>query len=148
MNERYLFCGDRNWKNYRLIQTVLAGLRWDHNGRPCYPTIITGGAHGADSIAFECATNQGAATEVYNAEWDKYGKAAGPIRNQTMLDTGIYAVYAFHNNIEQSKGTKHMVTIAKRAGVPVYLIREYNAPSEEEVEQARLALIDMESELL
>ena len=49
----------------------------------------------------------------FPAEWDKYGKAAGVLRNQQMLDEGYpdLVVY-FHKDLENSKGTKDMVTRA------------------------------------
>lgn len=64
------------------------------------------------------------------ADWEKYGKRAGPIRNQAMLDYLVLGresgqtvgVVAFHDGLEASKGTKDMVTRATKAGVPVKLI--------------------------
>ena len=56
----------------------------------------------------------------FPAQWDKYGKSAGVIRNQQMLDEGKPdTVVYFHDNIERSKGTKDMVSRAKKAGLPV-----------------------------
>jgi UDP-N-acetylmuramoylalanine-D-glutamate ligase len=52
---------------------------------------------------------------IYPAKWDLHGKSAGPIRNQQMLDTGVDLVIAFPGG----KGTAHMVSIAKKAGVKV-----------------------------
>jgi hypothetical protein len=53
--------------------------------------------------------------EEYKADWDTYGKSAGPIRNQKMLDTGIDYVIAFPGG----RGTEHMKKIARKAGVTV-----------------------------
>jgi hypothetical protein len=66
----------------------------------------------------------GLRVEEYPAQWHRYGQAAGPIRNQEMLKTGIHLVLAFHPNLSESKGTKDMVTRAASAGVPVHIFTE------------------------
>jgi hypothetical protein len=59
----------------------------------------------------------------YPAQWHKYGRAAGPIRNQQMLAEGKPdLVLAFHDDIDGSRGTKDMVNRARRAGVKVEVI--------------------------
>ena len=60
---------------------------------------------------------------VYPADWKKYGRAAGPIRNLQMLDNGKPDIcYAFHDCIEKSKGTKDMVNRCKANGLTVNVI--------------------------
>jgi hypothetical protein len=90
--------------------------------------VMEGGAKGADAAARAWACrpfSPGVLIEhfPFPADWDKYGKAAGPIRNQQMLDEGHPdMVIAFHDDLTNSKGTKDMVKRAKKAGVPVYLV--------------------------
>lgn len=48
--------------------------------------VITGGAKGVDTIAHQFASSHGYATVVVPAQWSRFGKAAGPIRNKAMLD--------------------------------------------------------------
>lgn len=89
--------------------------------------IVHGGCRGADNISGEIAAEYIGVEKihVYPAQWDKYGKPAGIIRNQQMLEEeSPELVFAFHNDIASSRGTKHMVKIASEAGVPVYLISE------------------------
>ena len=54
----------------------------------------------------------------FPADWNKYGKAAGVLRNQQMLDEGHpdLVVY-FHKDIENSKGTKDMIIRAIDANI-------------------------------
>lgn len=60
---------------------------------------------------------------VFNAEWGKYGKKAGPVRNQKMLDEGMpNVVYAFHSNIEASRGTRDMLERVQKAGLKYTVI--------------------------
>jgi hypothetical protein len=58
---------------------------------------------------------------VFPADWETHGRAAGPIRNQAMLDEGKpYLVIAFWDG--KSKGTLDMISRATRAGVPVKIV--------------------------
>jgi hypothetical protein len=107
---RVLVCGSRTWTDREIVYNRLGQLE------PDGLTIITGGARGADQLAHDWATFYGVDHEVYPAEWDIHGRAAGPIRNQQMLDTGIDLVIAFRMP-GQSRGTDHMVRIANAAGV-------------------------------
>ena len=54
----------------------------------------------------------------YPAEWNKFGRAAGPMRNKRMLIDGKPdMVFAFHDDIENSKGTANMIKITREAGI-------------------------------
>lgn len=112
---KVLVCGDRNWADRELIREALKLL----SGQD---TIIEGGARGADTMAKGVAEELGLNVEVFKAEWKKYGRAAGPIRNRQMLDEKPDRVLAFHDNLEESKGTKDTVTEARRRGIPVSVI--------------------------
>lgn len=88
----------------------------DDNWLPFDIVIIEGGALGADRAAFDWAVCSFAQSEQYEANWDKYGKSAGPRRNKQMLDEGKPdLVVAFPGG----RGTAHMVQLAKEHGVPV-----------------------------
>ena len=110
---RVLICGDRKWVNVKPIKEFLENL-------PRSTIIIHGGAEGADKIAGRIATSLGMEVKVFDAQWETHGKSAGPIRNTQMLTEGKPdAVVYFHNNLEDSKGTKNMVKQAEKAGVKV-----------------------------
>lgn len=114
---RLLICGDRNWTDKDLIKSVLQSLNVKVD------CIIEGEARGVDTLAREVAEELKIPVEGYPARWGECGRAAGPIRNQQMLDEGKSdAVLAFHDDIEKSKGTKDMINRARKAGVPVTLI--------------------------
>jgi hypothetical protein len=78
-------------------------------------TIVCGGARGADAHAEHSALLLSLPVEVYYANWHKYGKAAGPIRNQEMIDSGIDKVIAF----DGGAGTLDMKARARKAGIEV-----------------------------
>lgn len=116
---RVLVTGDREWDDQRIVNMVLDGA-FDHDLRM---TLIEGCAKGADSCAEVWADDASATHEHYPAQWDKYGRAAGPIRNRQMLEEGKPdVVIAFHDDLSKSKGTRDMIDQAKRAGLPVYLV--------------------------
>lgn len=111
---RVLICGDRNWTDIKRIRQVVKKL--------APSLIIEGGAKGADTIASQVGEELGIPVKEFAAYWVKYGRAAGPIRNTKMLKKGKpELVVAFHNDIENSKGTKNMLMQAKEAGIPTRL---------------------------
>ncbi len=114
---RLLICGDRHWTNSKLIG------EWIDKYSP--DIVIEGDCRGADKMAGEEARKRGIGVEEYPAQWDKHGRGAGPIRNKQMLEEGKPThVLAFHNNIEESKGTKNMLMQAERIGIQVEVITE------------------------
>lgn len=111
---RLLVCGDRLHKQLFPLDIVLmAFLRQSPNLH-----IITGGCRGADTFAAQWARDNNVPYDVYPADWRKYGRAAGPIRNKQMLTVGKPdLVVAFHPDLSNSKGTLNMVRQAYKAGV-------------------------------
>lgn len=117
---KVLICGDREWTNISMIRRELEKL-------PKNTLIIHGAARGADSIADKVARELGFKKPIkYPADWTKYGKGAGPIRNREMLKEDPDLVLAFHNSIENSKGTKDMIEISKERGIKVILFSKGN----------------------
>lgn len=121
---KILVCGDRSWTDGKLIEKEIL----KHKPVTC---IISGEATGADTCAKEIAHRKKFRYKGFPANWNKYGKAAGPIRNQQMLDEGKPdLVLAFHDNLEHSKGTKDMVARAEKAGVKVKKISHNGAKND------------------
>jgi len=108
--------GDPGWTNRAAIRRELIKL-------PPLTTIIEGEAEGADLLARDVAEELRFPVEPYPAEWKRYGRAAGPIRNRQMLDEGQPdLVLAFHANIAASTGTADMLGQAKKRGIPTRLL--------------------------
>ncbi len=118
---RILVCGGRDFKNRDLVFSKLNSLfpsTDDINTwlPPVDTVIIHGGARGADRLAEDWAVINWVHVEEYKADWDKFGKSAGYIRNKQMLTEGKPdLVIAFPGG----KGTAMMVKIAKEADVEV-----------------------------
>jgi hypothetical protein len=123
---RVLVCGGRDFNDRDKLFGYLDQFCLDHNlkteedeygnWRFSNIHIIHGGARGADSLADQWAIVNWVPWTEFKADWDKHGKAAGPTRNKQMLDEGKPdVVIAFPGG----KGTAHMVSIARAAGVKV-----------------------------
>lgn len=124
---RILVTGDRHWVDFKTIAREIERVfhaRQDLHA-PEQVLIIEGGASGADSHAARVAELAGYRCQEFPAQWDKYGRAAGPIRNQQMIDEGRPdIVLAFHSDLAKSKGTKDMVFRANKAGIVVKIFPE------------------------
>ena len=107
---RIIICGGRDYNDGFTVWHVLRALDPDH------VTIVHGDCPtGADAFADRYATAMGFEVDPNPADWQRHGKAAGPIRNQAMLDAIAHLVIAFPGE----RGTADMVGRARSAGVPV-----------------------------
>lgn len=126
---RVLVFGSRTWRELGVIVRVLADLR------PA--VVIEGDAQGADRMAGAWARARGVVLERYPADWARDGKAAGPLRNQRMLDEGKpdRAVGFISGAVGSpwSRGSADMAACVKKAGVPYAIYRDGGVP---EVESA------------
>lgn len=122
---RVLICGGRDYNDWEEFRDTLEEIAWDRFPRSepdelgnfLYSvTIIHGGAKGADSLADQWAVVNWSKLKVFPANWKKHKKAAGPIRNQLMLDEGQpELVIAFPGG----NGTADMIKRAQKAGIEV-----------------------------
>lgn len=120
---RVLVCGSRTFTHDRAVIAFLDGLACEVGAR--HLTVIHGGCpSGADSFASRWISQTIARSRIYDAQWEKHGKAAGPIRNQQMLDDAKpELVLAFVDKpLAESKGTADMVRRAQAAGVRTYVV--------------------------
>lgn len=115
---RVLVCGGRHYNNRDHIHNVLCDLDALVGPIAC---IIHGCASGADSEAYIWSQMACAYHAPFRADWRTHGKAAGPIRNQRMIDEGKPdLVVAFPGG----RGTADMVRRARSAGVEVRVMGE------------------------
>lgn len=112
---RVIVCGSREWSDVEAVRREIDAL-------PDDAIVIHGCCRGADLIADKLARERGLRVSQKPADWSKHGKAAGPIRNQKMLDESEpHLVIAFV--LPQSKGTWDMIGKAAKAGVETKVIR-------------------------
>ncbi|AYV86332.1 MAG: DUF2493 domain-containing protein [Solumvirus sp.] len=114
---KILITGDRNFKATKPIIAVVTQCK--SKGF----VIIHGDCpSGADNIASKLCDELKVQQIKFPAEWSKYGKGAGPKRNQDMINMKPVMCYAFHDDISSSKGTKDTINRAKKANIPVVLL--------------------------
>lgn len=118
--KRLLVTGSRDWDEPEIIQDALvkAFMATDQK-----ITLVSGNCPtGADRIAEEFWTlNEMGELELHPAEWNKYGKRAGFVRNQYMVDSGIDLVLGFVKN--NSRGASHTIRLAEQAGIKTVVFR-------------------------
>lgn len=76
---RVIIAGSRTYKGG--VKGIADAVRWSGWD---ITTVISGRARGADNYGEEWALQNGIPVERYPADWDRYGKGAGMIRNQQM----------------------------------------------------------------
>lgn len=131
---RLIACGSRTFSDQFIVNSTLLGLYLTDDS-PNGMTLIQGGAPGADNLAKQWAENFLTLSlkpwhiEI-KADWDEYGRAAGPIRNKKMLDELLSVedartlVVAFLDKPrEESKGTRNMLELAESAEVQTYTVK-------------------------
>lgn len=108
---KVLVCGSRECNNFLPIKQVLDQLHKEFN----FSCVVHGAAKGADQFAEDWANLNSIRSVAYPANWDKYGRRAGPIRNLEMItkEPDIKLVVAFFKKTAKNRGTKNMVSLAK-----------------------------------
>jgi hypothetical protein len=120
---RVIIAGSRKYDDYEALRgkcdTILSKKLADPN---IQIVIVSGGATGADSLGERYAAERGLQIERHPADWDKYGKSAGPRRNAEMAAVAD-ALIAFPKQGEPNKGTLNMIETAKAKGLLIRVIR-------------------------
>lgn len=115
-----IVAGGRDFDDYNLLEKTLDILLKNFDDI----TIISGTAKGADSLGEVYAKKRNYGIIKMSANWDKYGKRAGYLRNSEMAskvkEFDNYASVCFWDG--KSKGTKHMIDISKSQDIDCYII--------------------------
>ena len=114
---KYIIAGGRDFNNRAIMFPILSKQISNMSD-----TIISGDARGADELGAEWATHFQIPIQHFPAQWDKYGKSAGFIRNAEMGEEAD-ALIAFWDG--KSKGTAHMIKTMKIQKKP-YWVYDYN----------------------
>ena len=117
---RVIVCGSRDFTDKETCFGVLDAFLADKPDAE----IVSGHARGADAFGEEYARARGLALTVFAAEWGRYGRAAGPLRNAQMLAYAMEetpCVVAFWDG--KSAGTAHMARLAEEKGAEVQIVR-------------------------
>lgn len=127
---RIIIAGGRDFKNYDLLSDTLMKYLEDIDNtgivnNPKQVKFVSGTARGADSLGEQFAYTWGYDVVRFPAAWNTYGKSAGYRRNAEMAkfaskDGHRGILIAFWDG--KSRGTKHMIDLAKRYGLKVHVV--------------------------
>ena len=112
---KLIIAGGRNFQNYQQLCKVCGNILQDQTNIE----IVNGTCRGADKLGEQYAKEKRLKIKRFPANWNKYGKAAGPKRNQQMANYAD-ALIAFWDG--KSRGTKNMIDLAKQANFKVKII--------------------------
>jgi len=113
-NIRLAIVGSRTFNDYNTVVDVLSCLKRDYD----YIEIVSGGAKGADAFAERYAMENEIKLTVFPADWKKYGRRAGFIRNADIIKNCDVCVCFWDG---ESHGTKHDIELCEQMHKPCYI---------------------------
>ena len=110
------------------MRTIIAGSR-DFHSLPVLieaidscgfevSEVVSGRARGADRIGEEWALRNDIPIIYHPANWDKFGRSAGYIRNSEMAEDAEALIAIWDG---RSHGTKNMIEVARKKGLEVFV---------------------------
>ena len=116
---KVIVAGGRDFADYAYLKEKLDEVFASLGDLDSHPIeIISGMAKGADTLGIRYAEEHKLTMVLSPANWKKYRRKAGILRNMNMLVTATHLVAFWDGN---SHGTKHMIEIAKAKGIPVWI---------------------------
>ncbi len=113
--KRVVIAGCRDYNAYdeakEYIDFCLSNVRKENE-----IIILSGCASGADTMGERYAKENGLKIEKYPADWEKYGRGAGPKRNKQMAEICDFVICFWD---EKSKGTRSLIDYAKKFDKPI-----------------------------
>lgn len=116
---KVIIAGTRDFNDYAFLKKNVDYFLQGINPNNEEIEIVSGNARGADKLGERYAKEHNLPVKLFPANWDKYGKRAGYLRNQEMANYADVLI-AFWD--EKSKGTKHMIDIAKKQGLTFIVV--------------------------
>ena len=115
--KKIVVAGSRGFNNYETAKEfIITCLEKENLTEPI--SFLSGGCRGSDLLGDRYAKEYGYPVEVYPAEWNRYGRGAGPIRNERMAEEADIIICFWDGN---SKGTGTLLEYARRYNKTVYL---------------------------
>lgn len=114
---RTIIAGSRGVTDPTILLEALKLIDWTVS------TVISGTANGPDKLGEYWAVENDVPIERFKPDWDKLGKAAGYIRNEEMAKNADACLVLWDGT---SRGSKHMIDIAKRYNLKLYVWRTDN----------------------
>lgn len=109
-----IIAGGRNITEYKYVDVACKKAPW------IITEVVSGMARGVDTLGEEWARKHNIPIKQFPANWDKYGRRAGPIRNEQMGDYANALIAVWDG---KSRGTKHMINYATKKGLKVFVYK-------------------------
>ena len=109
-----IIAGSRTCNNLEYVYDAVSKCGWN------ITEVISGAARGADALGEEWARENGIPVRRFPAEWSRYGKSAGVVRNSQMAHNADALIALWDG---KSRGTEHMIFIAKVRKLNVFVYR-------------------------
>lgn len=112
---KVVISGSRGIDDAELVEESIENAGFDID------TVLSGGSYGVDELGEEWGENQGipVVSEPYEPDWDKHGRAAGPIRNQKLAQDADACIAVWDG---ESPGTRSMIEEAFRERLPTHIV--------------------------
>lgn len=111
---RVIIAGGRDIHDYQLVLDAIDECQFP------IATVVSGGAKGVDALGEKYAVEHNVKLNIYEADWETHGRAAGPIRNRKMAENADALIAIWDG---KSRGTKNMIETAEKKGLLVYVKR-------------------------
>lgn len=112
MTIKIIVAGSREFNNSNLLKNELHKFIKELEANKV--EIVSGTAKGADKLGEQYAAHFNQDVKRFPANWDKYGRSAGYIRNSEMAKYADACIVFWDG---KSKGTKHMIDLAEKEGL-------------------------------
>lgn len=109
---RVIIAGGRDIMDFWLLADAIEESGFD------IQTVVSGGAKGVDTMGEIFASEMNLKLNIYPADWERHGRAAGPIRNRKMAENADALIAIWDG---KSRGTKNMIETARKLGLLVYV---------------------------
>lgn len=130
---RIIVCGGRHFNDYNLLKDEIDKVIARFNRYVQEIEIVSGHCAGADQLGEQYARECGYPCKVFPANWEKYGRSAGPIRNSEMIkyasEVNVPIVVAFRS--PRTKGTNDTIKKATKKGFKVFVFDYDNGESKQ-----------------
>jgi len=117
---KLIVAGSRSWTDYELMRAKLRAFWTKVVPKDAIDIeIVSGTAKGADELGEKIAIMSPVPLKQFPAQWDTFGKSAGYRRNEQMAQYADGTIIFWDG---ESKGSKHMVDLAIKYGLDLWVV--------------------------
>lgn len=113
-----IIAGSRTIEEYAVVEAAVAASGF------AITEVISGCAHGVDRLGERWAVEHGIPIRHFPADWKRYKRSAGPIRNNEMVGHAEALIAIWDG---RSDGTRHIINAARREGRKVFVYQPKGA---------------------